>query len=153
MAGAPSTAGRRSWTIGQLAVRLGLNPRTIRYYERIGLLPEPERTGAGYRLYGPADEQRLRFIKSAQRVGLNLGEIKETLAFRERGEQPCRHVAAVIERRLGEVNQRLRELRAFKAELAELRDRIRTEDSADRDATYCHYIEGAHQAPTLPPAP
>jgi len=144
--GEASTTDERTWTIGQLAGRLDLNPRTIRYYERIGLLPEPERTGAGYRLYGEADEQRLRFIKSAQRTGLSLGEVKEVLAFRERGERPCAYVAAVIEQRLGEVNQRLRDLRAFKAELAELRGRIRFEGASDREATYCHYIQSRGQS-------
>lgn len=131
-------------TIGQLASRLGVNPRTIRYYERIGLTPEPERSGGGYRLYDTNDEDRLRFIKSAQRIGLTLGEIKETLAFRERGEPPCDYVASVIEQRLIEVNQRLRDLREFKRELSELRDRIRTQGTArQQDGAYCHYIQTA----------
>lgn len=131
-------------TIGQLAGRLGLNPRTIRYYERIGLLPAPERTGAGYRLYGAADAERLRFIKSAQHLGLTLGEIGEVLAFRERGQAPCRYVASVIDQRLGEVSQQLRDLRAFKRELSDLRDRMRAEGPVDRDGPYCHYLAGAH---------
>ena len=138
-------------TIGRLAARLGINPRTIRYYERIGLLPEPDRTAGRYRLYSSADEQRLRFIKSAQRLGLSLGEIKETLAFRERGEPPCGYVASVIERRLGEVNQRLGELRAFKRELTELRDRIRaTGPAPQRDGAYCHYIQSAAADASMP---
>lgn len=130
-------------TIGGLAKRLDVNPRTIRYYERVGVLPEPERSHRGYRLYSEKDEARIRFIKSAQRVGLTLGEIKETLAFRERGQQPCGYVASVIERRLAEVSQRLRELRAFKAELNELRNRIHTGDLTARNDGYCHYIEAA----------
>lgn len=134
-------------TIGRLGRQLGVNPRTIRYYERVGLLPAPERTGAGYRLYGPADAERLRFIKSAQRLGLSLGEIGEVLAFRERGQQPCRYVASVVDQRLGEVNRRLRELRTFKRELTELRDRMRAEGSADREGPYCHYLENAHERP------
>jgi DNA-binding transcriptional MerR regulator len=137
-----SVTSEQRWRIGQLAERLGLNPRTIRYYERIQILPEPERTHAGYRLYGPGVEERLRFIKSAQRIGLNLGEIKEVLAFRERGQPPCGYVAGVIEQRLSEVDQRLRELRAFKADLSRLRERMRAEGVAERDR-YCHYIETA----------
>ena len=131
-----------SMTIGLLAGRLGINPRTIRYYERIGILPEPARTYAGYRLYGREDEERLRFIKSAQRVGLNLGEIKETLAFRDCGEPPCGYVAGVIDQRLSEVNRRLADLRAFKRELADLRDRMRNEGTAP-ERGYCHYIQSA----------
>lgn len=130
-----------TWTIGQLAKRLELNPRTIRFYERIGVLPEPERSAAGYRLYSQADESRLRFIKTAQRTGLTLGEIKEVLALRDRGRPPCRYVASVIDQRLGEINQRVAELRALKRELNELRDRMRREGVAERDGQFCHYIE------------
>lgn len=133
-------------TIGRLADRLGLNPRTIRYYERLGLIPPAERTHRGYRVYTSADEDRLRFIKSAQRVGLTLGEVKETLAFRERGERPCRYIAGVIDQRLGEVNQRLAELRTFKRELTELSNRMHTDGVAERDARYCHYIEAVDDA-------
>lgn len=127
-------------TIGRLAKRLDLNPRTIRYYEHVGVLPEPERSSAGYRLYTAEDEQRLRFIKSAQRVGLTLGEIGETLAFRDRGETPCRYVAAVVERRLAETDRRIRELRAFKRELSELNERMRSDEIVDQRSPYCHYI-------------
>lgn len=127
-------------TIGQLARQLDLNPRTIRYYEHVGVLPEPERTASGYRLYTHEDEERLRFVKSAQRVGLTLGEIRETLAFRDRGEAPCRYVAGVIEQRLAETNRRIRELRAFKRELTELSQRMRAGGVVERDSPYCHYI-------------
>lgn len=131
-------------TIGQVGERLGINPRTIRYYERIELLPEPERTGGGYRIYSRADEDRIRFIKNAQRLGFSLGEVKETLAFRERGELPCAYVAGVIEARLHEVGRRLSELRAFERELSELHQRIGGRGAADDGASdYCHYIESA----------
>jgi len=134
-------------TIGTLAGHLGLNPRTIRYYERVGLIPPAQRSEGGYRLYTPADEDRIRFIKSAQRLGLTLGEVKETLAFRERDERPCRYVAGLIDERLGEVNQRLRELRAFKRELTQLRERMNEDDGVlERDAPYCHYIQGSTEA-------
>ncbi len=127
-------------TIGRLAERLGLNTRTIRYYERLGLIPPAPRTEAGYRLYDSADEDRIRFIKTAQRLGLTLGEIKETLAFRERGEQPCEYVAGVIEQRLGEVSKRLHELQVFKRELTALRARMRA-GGVVREASYCHFIQ------------
>ena len=81
--------------IGQLAERLDLNARTIRFYEQVGVLPEPTRNSSGYRLYSDEDEERLRFVKNAQRLGLTLGEIKEVLAFRDNDEPPCRYVAEV----------------------------------------------------------
>ena len=129
--------------IGQLADRVGVNPRTIRYYERIGLLPEPARTDAGYRLYSAADEGRLRFIKSAQRLGFTLGEVKETLAYRERGERACPYVAGVIDERLTQVDERLQELSAFKQELSDLRDRMQADGAQEGEAPFCHYIEAA----------
>lgn len=129
--------------IGELAKRLELNPRTIRFYEDAGILPPPARTRGGFRLYGQEDEQRLRFVKAAQRLGLTLGEIKEVMAFRDRDQAPCRYVAAVIEQRLAEINERTRELRTLKQELTELRARMRREGVAERDGSYCHYIETA----------
>lgn len=129
--------------IGELANRLGLNPRTIRFYEQIGVLPEPERAENRYRVYSEADEERLRFVKSAQRVGLSLGEIKETLAFRELGERPCSYVYDVVGKRLDEVDQRLRELRATKRELRELRKRMRAEGIDEGGGPYCHHISAA----------
>lgn len=95
----------------------------------------------GYRLYSKRDEERLRFIRSARRIGLSLGEIRETLAFRERGERPCAYVSEVVEKRLDEVDRQLRELHSFKAELQQLRDRMRRDGPADRDGDYCHHIQ------------
>src|SRR5690606_16567547 len=71
--------------IGELAERLGVNPKTIRYYESIGLLSPPERTPAGYRIYGEDALERLTFIKTAQRLGITLDETREILALRDRG--------------------------------------------------------------------
>ncbi len=130
-------------TIGKLAKRLDLNPRTLRFYEEVGVLPPPARTPAGYRLYSREDEERLRFVKSAQRLGLSLGEIKEVLAFRDRGDRPCRYVAGVIERRLAEIDERMRELRALERELHVLRERMRAGGIAEREGAFCHYIETA----------
>jgi DNA-binding transcriptional MerR regulator len=78
--------------IGELARRVRLNPKTIRYYEEIGLFPEPERTASNYRIYRPEDLRTLEFIQKAQALGLSLGEIKEILRIRESGQLPCQHV-------------------------------------------------------------
>jgi DNA-binding transcriptional MerR regulator len=129
-------------TIGRLAERLDLNPRTIRYYERIGLLAEPERTESGYRLYQEEDAERVRFIKAAQRLGLTLGEIGEILAFRDRGEPPCRYVAHRVAERLTEVDQRIRDLRTLKGELKNLHQRMKAQGALEgADGSYCHFIQ------------
>jgi DNA-binding transcriptional MerR regulator len=129
--------------IGQLAARLGLNARTIRFYEQAGVLPEPERTVSNYRLYSEEDERRLRFVKTAQRLGLTLGEIKEILAVRDRGERPCSYLAEVIDQRVREIDERLRELRLLKGELTQLRERMAEQGVDESDSPYCHYIESA----------
>ncbi len=77
--------------IGELATQVGVNPKTVRYYESIGVLPEPERT-IGYRDYDETYAGRLTFIRTAQRLGITLDEVKEILAFRERGQVPCTYV-------------------------------------------------------------
>lgn len=130
--------------IGELAGRLDLNAQTIRYYERIGLLPKPERTEVGYRTYGEEDERRLRFVKNARSVGLTLGEVKEVLAFHERGEVPCEYVTETIARRAEEVERQIAELEEFKRELDRLYERVREQPAPDpRSARgYCHIIEG-----------
>lgn len=129
--------------IGQLAKRMGLNPRTIRFYEQAGVLPEPERTVGGYRVYTADDEARLRFIKAAQRLGLKLGEIKEVLAFRDRQERPCPYVADLIATRLTEIDQRMRDLQTLRQELTGLQRRINEEGVAPGKSRFCHFIETA----------
>ncbi len=127
--------------IGELAKKLDLNTQTVRYYERVGLLPEPERTEAGYRIYGEEDEQRLRFIRNARNVGLTLGEVKEVLAFHERGERPCTYVTDTIARRAEEVERQISELTEFKSELNRLYESARSEPRQEpAPGSYCHII-------------
>ncbi len=78
-----------SSTISELGREVGVKPDTIRYYERAGLLPSPDRNSSGYRVYGDEDLQRLRFVRGAQRLGLRLRDIRELLAIRDRGACPC----------------------------------------------------------------
>ncbi|MDP9480537.1 MAG: heavy metal-responsive transcriptional regulator [Actinomycetota bacterium] len=128
--------------IGELAKGLDLNTQTVRYYERIGLLPKPERTESGYRLYGEGDERRLRFIKNARSSGLTLGEIKEVLAFHERGELPCVYVTETIAERSREIEGKIAELTRFKRELDRLHERAKAGSSQEPSPDcYCHILE------------
>jgi DNA-binding transcriptional MerR regulator len=97
-----------------------VNPKTIRYCESIGLLPQPARTSNGYRSYGPDEQGRLLFIRSAQRLGLCLDEIREILALRDRGERPCSYVLQVVAGQPAALDQRISEMVALRAELNEL---------------------------------
>jgi DNA-binding transcriptional MerR regulator len=125
--------------IGELAKQLQLNPKTIRYYEDIGLLPKPPRTEAGYRLYDEADYERLLFIGKAKAIGLTLDDIKEILAIRGDGQPPCENVRELLDQKLAAVEAQLRALRAFRRELLTLREAAR--EAATDEAGVCSIIE------------
>lgn len=137
-----TTAAERHLHIGELAARVGVNPKTIRYYEELGLLPEAERTAAGYRLYGQVDADRLDFIRRVQRLGFSLGEIGEILALRDRGERPCRYVTERLEHRAREIDRQIADLERLKLELVDLRARARSvPPSESSDGGFCHLLE------------
>ena len=125
--------------IGELADRLGVTTKSIRFYESIGLLPDPARTASGYRDYAEADAERLTFIKTAQRLGLSLDEIREIIAFRDRGQQPCAYVAEVLHREVTELDRRIREMRQLREELKGLQAKAAL-GGRDRGG-YCAVIE------------
>jgi DNA-binding transcriptional MerR regulator len=104
---------------GELARLNGISTDTLRHYERLGLLPKPPRTGAGYRNY-PADSlERVRLIRRALSVGFSLPELTTILNMRDRGEPPCRRVQAIAESKLQQVKQQIRDL-------IEMRDQLDT---------------------------
>jgi DNA-binding transcriptional MerR regulator len=111
------------YLISQLAERTGFSPSTLRYYEQVGLLTT-ERTSGGYRSYGEADVQRLRFISRAKQLGLPLDGIRELVAIWEDG--PCTTVKARLDElltvRSQEVTARISELTAFCSDLAQARE-------------------------------
>ena len=131
--------------IGELADRLGITTKSIRFYEGIGLMPDPVRTPSGYRDYAEADAERLTFIKTAQRLGLSLDEIREIIALRDRGQQPCRYVAEVLHRQVADLDRRIRELRALRAELRALEAYAAT--GSDGTSSYCGVIEHVRLGP------
>src|SRR6266536_1583125 len=90
--------------VSTLARQVGIRPDTLRYYERVGLLPPPLRSPAGYRQYDPAIVERLRFIRGAQQFGLRLREIADLLAVRDRGACPCGHAEALVRQRISELD-------------------------------------------------
>lgn len=129
--------------IGELAEELELNPRTLRFYESVGLLPEPDRTPSGYRDYSDDDLERVRFIKSAQRLGLSLDDIKEILAFKDRGDLPCDYVLSVIDKEAYALDQKIAELQALRDDLRSLRTKARRIPKRDlkNRSCVCHIIE------------
>jgi DNA-binding transcriptional MerR regulator len=110
--------------IGELAVELGLNPKSIRHYEAIGLLPPPQRTTSGYRLYDEVDRERLRFIVKAKAIGFTLREIREILTLRDDGQEPCLHLGQLLDRKLTAIDLHVRLLAEMRAELQALRQEM-----------------------------
>jgi len=127
--------------IGELAERSGVSAKTIRYYEDIGLLPAPARSGSGYRDYEPSTADRLAFIRAAQAVGLSLGEIRGIVALRDEGQTPCGHVLDLLRSRAADLDRRIAELRALRGELNRLVTRADALDPADCDpGRICHLV-------------
>jgi DNA-binding transcriptional MerR regulator len=110
-------------TISAQASTLGLSADTLRYYERLGLLPPPRRTASGYRLYDEDTTERLNFICGAKRMGLRLADIKELLDIRDRGQCPCGHTKNLVKRRLAEVEAEIDQLSAVRGQLLALKRR------------------------------
>ena len=106
-------------TIGELAGELQLNPKTIRYYEDVGLLPAPRRSEAGYRLYSRYEIERLRLIKRAKILGLSLAEIRELVAYAIDGRCDVMEdrLFSLVTTKLEEVDQKIEELVTFKDNL------------------------------------
>ncbi|MDW3221086.1 MAG: heavy metal-responsive transcriptional regulator [Acidimicrobiales bacterium] len=135
--------------IGEFSDALGVPTQTVRFYERRGLLPRPERAPNGYRLYDEVALQRGRFIRSAQAAGLTLAEIGSIIDIRSDGAAPCTHVGALLEAKLAEVRERQRQLGALEGELEHLLERSEVLDPADCDNDdVCHILHAGIGLPS-----
>lgn len=116
--------GRRSLTIGAFAKAAGVTVETIRFYQRKGLLVEPERPYGSVRRYGQTDVARVKFVKSAQRLGFSLDEIGQLLTL-EDGTN-CEEAAEIAAHRLEDVQSRLNDLSRMETALSTLVKKCRT---------------------------
>ena len=106
--------------IGDIAKRFELNPRTIRYYEKIGILPKAGRTESRYRIYTDEAIKILEFILRAKALGLKLDEIKEILLLHEKGEVPCGCTKDFVRKKLIEIDEKITNLAELKVRLTRL---------------------------------
>ena len=136
--------------IGELAHTAGVSTKAIRFYESIGVLPDPARTASGYRQYAVADAERLAFVKTAQRFGLRLDEIREIVALRDRGLRPCDYVAGVVDRRVREIDQRVAEMVSLRDELVRLQDAACSRAGATCEVVEHLYTGTSGAAPDVP---
>lgn len=107
--------------IGELAKRAGAQPETVRYYERQGLLPQPERTSGNYRIYDDAHLERLRFIRNCRTIGMTLEDVRRLLHFRDRPALACHEINQLLDAHIVRVEEQMHELRLLEGFLRELR--------------------------------
>jgi len=124
---APPAAEAGALPIAEVQARTGLSARTLRYYEEVGLLPGVRRRAGGRRVYGEAELERLRFITRLKALGLSLAEIKElnaVYAIAGSTRAMLRRLAELLDRHLADVDARLTELGALRAEIHRYRGHV-----------------------------
>ena len=130
--------------IGEVGGEVGVDTPTIRYYESVGVLPEPERTASGYRSYSSTDVERLRFVTLARSLGVGLDDIRQILALRDQGDAPCAFVRGVLDRQVDAVAERISQLEDLSGELRRLQRVARTlPDIETDDPCVCHILQPA----------
>lgn len=125
-------------TISQLAEKAGIPTTTVRYYERIGLVEPEDRSAGNYRLYGRASVEKLKFVRAAQAIGFTLEDTRALLADESGSPPKCGAVQGLIEDRLSDVEQRLKDLRHVRKVLKSALEQCRQQKQTD----CCHVIAG-----------
>jgi len=103
--------------IGEVVLKIGISADTLRYYEKINLMPKVHRNNGGVRFYGESDLSRLRFIKRAQKMGFSLNEITQLLAFRENPQRAKPIVRDLAYQKLAKIEENIAELNILRDEL------------------------------------
>lgn len=136
------------WTIGRLAQRAGCSVETIRHYERIGLLTEPERGENGYRRYGGEDLRRLAFIRRSRELGFSQAQIRDLLTIVTQPAFDCSQVREIILDHLDQVRVKLHELQQLEAILS----MAAAQCERGSEAPNCGFLERLY-APEMMPLP
>lgn len=128
--------------IQEFSKQTGLSPKTIRYYESIGILSPPRRSPNGYRDYEEKAVERARFVAGARSIELSLDEISEILAMQDRREAPCRTMLNLIKQRADEVEERIQMLKRMEDDLMQLYQLGLTfpTDDVDGKNCICHLV-------------
>ena len=103
--------------IGRLGALTGVKVSTIRFYEQIGLLNEPDRTGGRQRRYDDRTVRRLTFIRHARELGFDVDEVRELLTFADRPDNSCKSVNSIARRQVGRIDAKIKSLRTMRREL------------------------------------
>jgi len=140
--------------IGELARECGVNPRTIRYYEAFGLLPEAARAPSGHRVYSERDLHRLQFIRRAKHIGLPLDSIRQITTYADTGS--CQHLRPrlkeLIAAQLIEIRDRITELRVLERDLRTYQAALCEPRAIPSKDASCSCLDGPSQRRTILPA-
>ena len=123
--------------IGELAEKCNVNKETIRYYERLGLIPKPSRTESGYRIYTEKTVNRLNFIKRIQELGFTLNEIDKLLGVVDRDEAKCRDMYDFTVYKIEDIQRKIQDLKRIEQILIDLKERC----PENKDIYECPIIE------------
>lgn len=128
--------------INELSQITGVSPKTIRFYEEMGVLPPPKRLPNGYRAYNETDVARLELAAGMRQLDFALDDIGEIIAMRDRREAPCRVVLDLMQQKADEIAQRIQELQDLAAELRILYTLGRTfpTDDVEGKNCVCHLV-------------
>jgi len=110
------------FSIGKIAKATGSNVQTVRYYEKLGLMPDPWRNDSGQRRYTQSDLQRLAFIRHARSLGFSLQQIEELLALADQPEKPCAGADKIVQDNLEKVRDSITALQELELELQKMQD-------------------------------
>lgn len=135
---------RPRYTIGALARQAGCGVETVRYYERIGLLPRPARTAGGQRVYGPDDLRRLSLIREMRSLDFPLAEVRRVLGMLESGDYGCRDIRNLAKRHQAQLRARIAALTRLEAEINDLARRC--DGGRERDCPIVHTLLDAPSA-------
>ncbi|HEC24800.1 MAG TPA: MerR family transcriptional regulator [bacterium] len=127
----------KRYFIGGLSKKFNINPKTIRFYESIGILPEPAREENGYRIYGDKTLERINFIIKAKSQGFRLNEIKEIINIYNEGKRPCAYTKKLIKNKINEIELKISGLKELNAKLK----KCLKEKTADSGSSICPMIE------------
>lgn len=129
-------------TASDLAKRTNVPVYTVRHYTRIGLLKPSRDLRNGYKLYKPSDKERLKFIASAKQLGFTLSEIEEILDHAVQGESPCPMVREIVEKRVIENKEKIRELNRLQGRLERAAETWKSLKNSEPDGhSVCRLIE------------
>ena len=126
----------------EVATKAQVNVQTLRYYERRGLLAEPQRTSSGYRVYTPDAVQVVRFVKRAQQLGFTLDDIEDLLHLADGGPDSCQEAKAMARSRIADLQRRIDELAGMRDALARLVDTC-DQPRRKRDCPILHDVQTA----------